>query len=117
MRQREAQLQKACVAWFRLAHSRHARLLFAVPNGGTRNIREAVNLKEQGVTPGVADLILLIPNRDHGALCIELKVAKNVQTNYQKEFQEAAEAAGNKYVVCRDWPEFRDQVEAYLKNR
>lgn len=36
------------------------KLLFAIPNGGSRNIREGANLKRQGVTRGVADVILLI---------------------------------------------------------
>lgn len=39
------------------------KLLFAVPNGGSRHIREAANLKRQGVTSGVSDVILLIPKK------------------------------------------------------
>jgi VRR-NUC domain len=33
--------------------------LFHVPNGGTRNIIEATQLKASGITPGIPDLLLL----------------------------------------------------------
>ena len=39
------------------------RLIFAVPNGGSRHVREAANLKRQGVKPGVSDVIVLIPKK------------------------------------------------------
>ena len=35
---------------------------FAVPNGGSRNILEAKNLKAEGVRKGVSDLVILLPN-------------------------------------------------------
>jgi hypothetical protein len=37
-------------------------LSFAVPNGGSRNIQEAVNLKAEGVVSGVSDYIVMLPN-------------------------------------------------------
>ncbi|WP_289227286.1 VRR-NUC domain-containing protein, partial [Parabacteroides goldsteinii] len=39
------------------------RLLFAVPNGGSRHKIEAANMKRQGVKRGVADVILQIPKK------------------------------------------------------
>ena len=49
------------------------KLIFAVPNGGSRHIREAANLKRQGVKPGVSDVIVLIPKKGFASLCIEFK--------------------------------------------
>ena len=46
---------------------------FAVPNGGARNKREARILKGEGVTAGVADMILLKPSGGFASLCIEFK--------------------------------------------
>lgn len=46
---------------------------FAVPNGGARNKREAGILKGEGVTAGVADMILLKPSGGFASLCIEFK--------------------------------------------
>lgn len=39
------------------------KLLLAVPNGGSRNIIEAKNLKPQGVKTGVSDVLLLIAKK------------------------------------------------------
>ena len=35
---------------------------FAVPNGGSRNVREAMNLKKEGVKSGVSDLVIVTKN-------------------------------------------------------
>ena len=48
----ESRLQQQCVAWFRLQHRSLAPLLFAVPNGGARRLREAQIMKAEGVTAG-----------------------------------------------------------------
>ena len=55
----ESQIQQSCVKWFRLQFPEIGLLLFAVPNGGARNKREAGILKGEGVTAGVADMILI----------------------------------------------------------
>lgn len=57
----EHELQKSCVKWFRLQYPEYTNLLFAIPNGGKRNAREAARLKAEGVTPGVPDLFLQLP--------------------------------------------------------
>lgn len=118
MKGREAILQTECVRWFRYQFPKLALLLFAVPNGGSRNALEAVNLKAQGVTAGVADLILLVPNKTHASLCIEMKTGSaGRQSERQKAFQTAAENAGNRYVLCRTFDEFRETVTSYLHDR
>ena len=48
--------QVAFVHWFRLQHP--TALIFAIPNGGNRNIVTAGKLKAEGVTPGVPDLFI-----------------------------------------------------------
>lgn len=77
------------------------KLLFAVPNGGSRHIREAANLKRQGVTSGVSDVILLIPK-------------KGIQSEEQKEFQRQAENCRNKYVIARSVKQGIDALKEYL---
>ena len=112
----ESQLQRQCVAWFRLQYPKHARLLFAVPNGGGRSRVEAAIMKAEGVTAGVSDLILLEPRGGYGALCIEMKTGSKSsrQSESQKGWQEATEAAGNKYVVCRSLDTFMAEVTKYM---
>lgn len=115
LRHEESDLQIACVRWFRLQYPQYARLLFAVPNGGNRNLREAARMKAEGVTAGVADLILLIPRHEYGALCIELKATKGRQQDSQKMWQEAAENAGNRYTTCRTLEEFIKTITNYMQ--
>lgn len=112
----ESQLQRKCVAWFRLQYPEHAKLLFAVPNGGARSRVEAAIMKAEGVTAGVSDLIFLEPRGGYGALCIEMKTGSKSsrQSDSQKEWQAASEAAGNKYVVCRSLDSFMEEVTKYM---
>ena len=112
----ESALQKSCVAWFRAQYPTHAPLLFAVPNGGGRSRTEAAIMKGEGVTAGVADLILLEARGRWGSLCIEMKIrSKNSrQAASQKSWQAAAEAAGNRYAVIRSLDAFRSLVTEYM---
>ena len=54
MEEHEHNLQIACVRWFRLQYPKH--LIYAIPNGGRRNVAVAAKLKAEGVLPGVPDL-------------------------------------------------------------
>lgn len=111
----ESKLQQSCIDWFRSQYPGLAKLLFAVPNGSRRDAITGAILKREGVVSGVADLILLIPQKGYASLCIEMKYGKNGQSASQKEWQQLAEAAGNKYVVCKSLSEFMEQVNRYLK--
>lgn len=92
-----------------------SKLLFAIPNGGSRNIIEAKNLKAQGVKSGVSDVILLIARRGYSSLCIEFKTHVGKQSDQQEIFQEEAEETGNKYVIVRSVKEAIDVLKWYLE--
>jgi len=115
-RHQESTLQKTCVAWFRAQYPDHALMLFAVPNGGGRSRIEGAVMKGEGVTAGVADLILLEARGGWGSLCIEMKTRDkgSKQRPSQKAWQEAAERAGNRYVVVRSFDAFRALVSEYM---
>lgn len=115
-RHEESTLQRACVAWFRAMFPRHALMLFAVPNGGGRSRIEAGIMKGEGVTAGVADLILLEARGGWGSLCIEMKTRSkgSRQRDSQKAWQAAAEQAGNRYVVIRSLHAFQALVTEYM---
>lgn len=51
----------------------HARLLFAIPNGGHRNKVTAAILKSEGVTSGVPDLFFAFPSAGCSGLFLEMK--------------------------------------------
>ena len=112
----ESEIQRSCVKWFRSEFPEHALMLFAVPNGGGRSRVEGAIMKGEGVTAGVSDLIFLEARGGYGALCIEMKrrSRKSVQSNPQKEWQAAAEAHGNKYVVARSLEAFKKEIYDYM---
>lgn len=110
----ESEMQRSCKRWFDLQYPKLSRLLFAVPNGGARNSREAAIMKAEGVTAGVADMILLIPRHGYGCLCIEFKTREGRQSDSQRHWQADAEANGNKYVVIRSVEQFVNEIKKYL---
>ena len=126
MRHAESDLQQACVSWFRWQYPRYAKLLFAVPNGGQRSAVEAKIMSGEGVMPGVADVLLLLPSNGYHGLCMEFKRTairyvdgkayklKTYQSPAQKEWQAAVEAVGYKYAVVRSLQEFIDLINNYL---
>lgn len=87
--------------------------VFSVPNGGSRNLREAVHLKAQGVMAGVSDLILLLPNKK--VYFIELKNpnGKGRQSPYQREFEDNVRAMGHEYLIWDDWRQVEQFINAH----
>lgn len=110
----EHRLQVACVRWFRYTYPDKAHLLFAVPNGGDRDIRVAQRLKAEGVVAGVADLLLLVARQGCHGLAIEMKTGRGRQSDSQREWQGEVERQGWRYVVCRSVEEFTEVVGRYL---
>jgi len=110
MKHQESSLQTSCVKWFRYQYPH--LVIYAVPNGGSRNVREAQRLKSEGVLAGVADLTILLPQGK--SLYIEMKVKGNRQTPNQKKFQQKAEALGHKYYVCYSFEDFEKVVKQEL---
>ena len=90
------------------------KLLFSVPNGGSRHKIEAINLKRQGVKAGVADVLLLIPKKGFASLCMEFKTKTGKQSQHQKDFQKQAEMCGSKYVIVRSVKQAIDEMKKYL---
>jgi hypothetical protein len=110
----EHNIQVSCVNWFRYQYPYLSKVLFAIPNGSWRDKITAKNLKDEGVTSGVADLILLKGNKHYGGLCIEMKTPQGKQSPAQKEWQEEAEKNGSKYVICHSIYEFIKEIKSYL---
>lgn len=74
-------------------------------------------MKGEGAVSGVSDLILLVSNGEYNSLCIEMKYGNGRQSENQKEWQKLAEEYGNKYVICRSFEEFTNEIRNYLKDR
>ena len=76
------------------------KLMFAIPNGGSRNKIEAKHLKEQGVKAGVPDIFLPIAKNGYHGLFLELKVEKNKLSKQQYEWIENLKKQGYKADVA-----------------
>ena len=114
MKEKEHQLQVACIQWFRLQHRK--RLIYAIPNGGKRGIVTAAKLKAEGVVSGIPDLHIAVANRFYHGLYIEVKVKPNAPTLSQKEMMNQLHANGYKCAVCYDLKQFMKVVNQYLLN-
>ena len=110
----ESELQQTCVKWFRFAYASFTYRLFAIPNGGKRNAREAKRMQLEGVVAGVADLFLAVPCGKYHGLFIEMKAGKNGQSDFQKEFQQSVQS-DYKYELCRSFQEFESVVNSWMK--
>lgn len=117
MQHLESRTQRAFIAWFRLQYPQYARLCFAVGNGGVRSRIEAAIMKGEGVTAGVADVLITIPRGGHGCLALEFKTDKGRQSQAQKEWQADFESAGNRYAVVRSIDEAVNVTKDYMNLR
>lgn len=73
----EERLQAELFKWVWNSYPKLRRHLWAVPNGGYRNAREAAALKANGVLAGVWDLHFFYKNKFH---IIETKIGQNKLT-------------------------------------
>ena len=114
----EAEEQMAVIKWAELMSNKHPSLkwLYHTPNGGSRNIAEAANLKRMGVKAGVPDLCLPYPSGKYHGLYIEMKTDKGRPTAAQREYLSWLNQAGYKAVMCHGAEEAIEQIWGYLDN-
>ena len=114
----EHTLQVKCVQYFRHAFPEYDELLFAIPNGGKRNVRVAVKLKAEGVVSGVPDLFLAIPSGEWHGLFIEMKNGKsNDVTDNQQRIMFKLAMQKYKTAVARSYEDFCKIIQEYLYER
>lgn len=108
----EQQIQAALFAW---ADAKRIENFFSIPNGGSRNKIEAVNLKRAGVRAGVPDMMLAIKRKGYGGLFIELKRDRTCKPSpEQTDWLNRLTAAGYFATVCHGLDSAVRTVEWYL---
>lgn len=107
-KQSEDTTQQKIVIWFTnnycLKTHNPRGLIFSIPNGGMRNVREALKLKQTGTLAGASDLIVITPNGK--LLFIEVKTDTGAQSDAQKEFEKRVNALGYEYHLVRSLEQF-----------
>lgn len=96
------------VDWFRLQFP--GVLIYAIPNGGNRNVITARKLKAEGVLAGMPDLH--IPDWD---LWIEMKAKNQGSLSVaQKERHAELRAIGHTVITCHGFVRARDATLAHI---
>lgn len=95
------------VAWFRKNYTiKKGVRIFAIPNGGKRNIKEATRLKLQGVSAGIPDLYI-----PEWGLWIEMKrTVGGVLSAPQKDWIAYLNKIGQHAIVAQGCQEAVDAV-------
>jgi len=111
--------QKLLIQWSRYkffsGNKRLSDYMIAVPNGGSRHFLEAINLKRQGVKPGVPDILIFIPNKHYHGLFIEMKRKNNfVVSEFQKQWIERLNTIGYCACVANGFEKAKECIDDYL---
>lgn len=120
--QDESQIQRDAVKWFRLIHRTIALYLFSIPNGGKlgdRKNKDGVSIQAaimvgEGMTEGVADLLLALPRSGFHGMFMETKTPVGEWKKAQKDFAARQIKEGYAYVIFRSQVQFEKQMNAYL---
>ena len=113
----EAQHQMNVIRWSEIVRDIYPelKLLFHVPNGGTRDVVEAKHLKDQGLKPGVPDLCLPVPRGQYHGLYVEMKTEKGKTSEDQDWWIEQLKMQGYYVGAYHGWQSAIQIIEWYLK--
>ncbi len=115
---KEAGHQYALMLWAAQPYVRkrwpELSLLYAIPNGGSRDHIEAATLKRTGLKSGVPDLCLPVPRSAFSALYIEMKRPGGYVSSNQRWWINRLMQEGNYVAVCYGWEKARKTIEWYL---
>ena len=114
----EDQEQIALVNWARMQEKRYPelRMLFHIPNGGSRGKAEAGRFRAMGVRPGVPDLCLPVPRGGKHGLFVEMKRTKGGRVSAEQQaWITALREQGYAAAVCRGWEEAARVILAYIR--
>lgn len=93
----EDDLQRSIVEYFRWSLPDDA-VYFAVPNGGKRHAKEAARMVGLGVRAGIPDLCVIWRGQ---AYFVELKAARGVLSEHQRQMHRKLSYSGAPVMTCR----------------
>ena len=123
----EAKIQQEIYIWF---HNNYPKcIIHSVPNGFgitipdaipkryhktiQQLIQKAVNfLKITGMTPGVSDMVVWLPNGR--AVMVEVKTDTGKKSDAQKRIQKKIEEMNGHYILVRSLEDFQQQIKEIL---
>ena len=84
--------------WATIADLAQRPVVAHIPNGGSRDAREAGNLKVQGVLAGVPDLFIVMPMGE--IIWIEMKAAKGRTSKAQDDLHPHFNQLGHEVILA-----------------
>ena len=94
------------------------RLMFHIPNGGSRGKVEAARFKADGVKAGVPDIFLPVARGKYHGIFIEMKRKKGGRiSEAQKAWISALQKQGYLAAVCYGWEDAADAILGYLSEK
>lgn len=107
----ESDEQIMFVAKFRQQY--HGVLIHSTPNGGLRNPREALRLKNEGTVKGIPDLFI-----PEWLLWVEMKRQKGSSLSPdQKEIITHLESIGHRVIVGYGWVDALEKVNKFMESK
>ncbi len=113
----ESRIQMSVIRWWAVSHKTFGvpeQLLFAIPNGGRRDVIGAAILKKEGQRNGVSDLMLAVPRAQFHGLFLELKIATGKCSPAQHQFLADASGQGYAAFAAYSYDEAVALIEKYL---
>ena len=117
---KESEEQQTLFEWVRLQSGKYPelRLLYHIPNGGSRNKAEAGRLQAEGVKAGVPDLCLPVARGGYHGLYIELKRKRGgVASDLQLAWMENLMKQGYCVALCKGWEAAAEMIMNYLQEK
>ena len=109
-------IQMQLIQWCDLNKGKYPMLgdIHHSPNGGKRNIREAVKFKKMGTRAGFPDLTLLYPIKNYHGLFIELKAPGGKVSKKQKDWIDKLNSRGYCAKVCVGFDDAKNTILEYI---
>lgn len=112
MKNEEALIQEAVINYI---NAQYPNLLYCASAGGVRtSMKQAVKMKKTGYVKGFPDLFIYEPKGQWHGLAIEMKTAKGVMSQSQKDWQAKLINNGYQAVTCKSFDEAKKVIDDYM---
>jgi hypothetical protein len=112
MKNEEALIQEAVINYI---NAQYPRLLYCASAGGVRtSMKQAVKMKKTGYVKGFPDLFIYEPKGQWHGLAIEMKAAKGIVSQSQKEWWANLNNRNYMAFVCKGFDEAKKVIDDYM---
>jgi uncharacterized membrane protein YqgA involved in biofilm formation len=112
MKNEEALIQEAVINYL---VAQYPKALYCASAGGVRtSMKQAVKMKKTGYVKGFPDIFIYQAKGSFFGLAIEMKTAKGVMSQSQKDWQAKLINNGYQAVTCKSFDEAKKVIDDYM---